>query len=572
MNITNSPESSSDVTKDVAKPDSARHMPVGIKLSMAAAFIVAVALTSLVSISAWNQREALIASEEQSFASITGLLASNVSGAVRWNKPEVVEAAYERFTANPDSSFASVRTWNKAKEEVTGFDSEVLAPGDLSAALAGSLESEDGVFQMRTGQHVVIAMPTGFGKDGERVGTLAVAWSLEAINRTVLGTTIWQAVAALVAMVILIGAMFLVSRRLVSSPLAHLTHVVSELSNGRTDVDLEANMRSRELNLLENAMTVWRERILSRKALEEEQRRAFEQREEHNRRREELIAEFDVRVRDVLQMFTDSTSTLDDTAQLMGSVSRDTNSQAGSVSAAAEQASANVATLSSVAGELSSSISEIAQQVQDATRVSNEAVDDMARTGETMQTLDEVVMRVGEVVKMIADIAEQTNLLALNATIEAARAGESGRGFAVVANEVKNLANQTATATEEVGQQISAIQNATKQAVGSIESVTGTINRMKDISSAIAAAIEQQSAATSEISRTVQETSEGAQEVTRVIAGVTEGAGKTDEAARAVLESGSVLTQQAAELRGNVESFLSGIRNVDDREETSVAA
>jgi len=376
----------------------------------------------------------------------------------------------------------------------------------------------------------------------------------------------------LAVMMVAVGVLVVLSRRLVSTPIARLTAVMSELSEGRTDVDLGDEHRRDELGTLARAMKVWRQRILDRQKLELEQQRSRKAVAQQNDRREDLIKLFDEQVREVLTNFDSSTTVLDETAQSMSLVSRETNSQASAVSAAADEASTNVASLAVTAEELSGSISEIARQVQDATQVSDQAVLDVNRTDEAMRSLDEVAQRVGEVVKMIADIAEQTNLLALNATIEAARAGESGRGFAVVANEVKNLANQTAAATDEVGQQISAIQSAASDAVRSISGVTSTIEKVKEINGRIAEAVQQQTNSTNEISDTVQHTARGAKEVSQVIAGVTEGAGKTDSAAQAVLDSGSVLTGEATRLRSSVESFLAEIRAVNESSQAQATA
>ncbi|MCA1972947.1 MAG: methyl-accepting chemotaxis protein, partial [Caenispirillum sp.] len=158
-------------------------------------------------------------------------------------------------------------------------------------------------------------------------------------------------------------------------------------------------------------------------------------------------------------------------------------------------------------------------------------------------------------------IASQTNLLALNATIEAARAGDAGKGFAVVAGEVKNLANQTARATEDIGRQITEVQNATKSAVGAIQGITGTIGRINEIASAIAAAVEQQGAATQEIARNVQQASSGTSEVTSNISTVTEAATETGHAAGEVLTAARELSNQSERLKAQVDGFLHDIRS-----------
>jgi methyl-accepting chemotaxis protein len=178
----------------------------------------------------------------------------------------------------------------------------------------------------------------------------------------------------------------------------------------------------------------------------------------------------------------------------------------------------------------------------------------------TVQGLAEAAEKIGAVVELITTIAEQTNLLALNATIEAARAGDAGKGFAVVASEVKNLANQTAKATEEIGQQIGAMQGVAGEAVEAIGGIGKTITEVNEIAATIAAAVEEQSTATQDIARNVQEAARGTQEVTNNITGVSAGAEETGKAANQVLESAGQLSQQYEALRGAVDKFLADIK------------
>ncbi len=182
------------------------------------------------------------------------------------------------------------------------------------------------------------------------------------------------------------------------------------------------------------------------------------------------------------------------------------------------------------------------------------------RSSTAMQSLAETAQRIGAVVDLINNIAGQTNLLALNATIEAARAGEAGRGFAVVASEVKALAEQTAKATGEIGQQILAIQEATRESAGSIQEIGVTIASVNEIATAIAAAVEQQGMATAEIARNIQEAARGTQEVSSNIGGVSEAAGETGRTAAQLLSSANELTLQSETLGKSVEGFFAAIR------------
>jgi methyl-accepting chemotaxis protein len=226
------------------------------------------------------------------------------------------------------------------------------------------------------------------------------------------------------------------------------------------------------------------------------------------------------------------------------------------VAAASEQAAANVQTVAAASEELTSSIQEISRQVADSTRNASDAVVESKATNEAVQGLANAAQKIGDVVQLISDIANQTNLLALNATIEAARAGEAGKGFAVVASEVKNLASQTAKATEEITAQINAMQTAAGGAVTAIQGISGRIGDISQIAAAIAAAVEQQRAATQEISRNVQEASAGTQQVSSSIQQVNAAASESGQIADSVLSSSTVLGNETAHLRDAVGDFL----------------
>ncbi len=275
-----------------------------------------------------------------------------------------------------------------------------------------------------------------------------------------------------------------------------------------------------------------------------------------------IVGEFKAAMDRVVDTVTSSATELESYAGSMQSTASSTRDKAATVSDAAEEASKNVQTMSSAAEQLSGTVCEIGRQVQHSGDVVTSAVKRVSETSEDTQKLANASEKIGEVIELITDIAAQTNLLALNATIEAARAGEAGKGFSVVASEVKNLATQTAKATEEIRVQVSSLQEVTDLVVNAINGVGDTMREVTEASTSISTAVEEQSAATSEIARSAEAAATQTTKVNSNIKQVNEEAGESASAAGEVLNAAGELGKQAHVLQSQVDVFLSEVQKV----------
>lgn len=276
--------------------------------------------------------------------------------------------------------------------------------------------------------------------------------------------------------------------------------------------------------------------------------------------RAQLADNFEATVKTVVTEVSSSAEQMRGNAERLSTLAGETKSNSGRVASSATTAAQTANQVAAAAEELTAAISEISSQVQKSSSVANQASAQAESINQSMHLLVEKSNRVGEVIQFITNIASQINLLALNATIESARAGEAGRGFAVVASEVKNLANQTAKATEEIVQQVQSMQEATHEAVQSVGSIISIINEISSNTASVAAAVEEQSAATNEISRNIAHTAAGTTEISSSIGAVEKGADETGLSSREVLGSAKALSAQASVLSQKVDEFLKMVR------------
>jgi methyl-accepting chemotaxis protein len=345
-------------------------------------------------------------------------------------------------------------------------------------------------------------------------------------------------------------------------PMVRMTLAISQIAAGDLSIVIPGANRVDEIGNMAKAITIVRENA-ENKAREESEAKALQDQAAGQQRRAEMIGvadDFQEAIGKIIETVSAAAIELESSATSLSATAERSQELATTVAAASEEASTNVQSVASATEELSTSVNEISRQVQESARIAGEAVDQARFTNERVSELSKAAGRIGDVVDLINTIAGQTNLLALNATIEAARAGDAGRGFAVVASEVKALAEQTARATGEISQQISGIQAATADSVTAIGQISGTIEKLSEISSTIAAAVEEQGAATLEISRNVQQAAHGTHQVSSNIMDVQRGASETGSASSQVLSAAQMLSGDSNRLKSELGRFLESVR------------
>jgi methyl-accepting chemotaxis protein len=276
---------------------------------------------------------------------------------------------------------------------------------------------------------------------------------------------------------------------------------------------------------------------------------------------ERMARDLETAMMSVVDSLSESVGRLETTARGMVGDAENTHATSVTVLSASEEMTDNAQTIAASTEELSSAISEIARQVSEATDATSAGVKELEQANEAVQFLADAATKIDDVVEFIREIAAQTHLLALNATIEAARAGDAGRGFAVVASEVKSLADKTASATENIGAEIKAMQSASENTSNAIGGINENMTHINEIAAAIAAAVEEQSAATGEISANVQRGAEGAQGVTNNIGDISRASEKTGDEAKNVLAEAQRLAQQEQTLCDELSKFLEHVRS-----------
>jgi methyl-accepting chemotaxis protein len=443
-------------------------------------------------------------------------------------------------------------TFKKRIEQFVDFRKELVRRGvEINAAAGREWGDNDANREVRTALNKDLeALSKVYAERSKRLALQTDTNHTMAFVLTCLG------VLALV--VVVLGV--LIIARSIARPLSVITATIKQVADGAEGVEVPHTGRSDEIGALARAIKIFQEAMDRNRNLNSQVLEDSKERDERTRHIEASVDAFREAIGGVLRAVTDNATAMRGTAQTIASVSSDASGRAVAASGATEQASSNVSAVASAAEELSASVEEIGRQVRQSASAVEQAGQRTERSVAEIEGLAAATQRIDGVLNLIQAIAEQTNLLALNATIEAARAGDAGRGFAVVAHEVKALAEQTAKATAEIGQNVGLIQTSTKTSVEAVREIGNAVREINEVTSNIASAIEQQDSATREISSNAQLAAQGNGTLVVNITSLSDAIGTTSTAAASVLTASSELTATAETLSREVEKFFRNLR------------
>jgi methyl-accepting chemotaxis protein len=490
-------------------------------------------------------------------------LAFDAIGAMRWGQQADYIGIYGAGSQNAGVTYvhANAKYINVNRWDYKDGQGRLLIQDIVRKAQNGEGFVEYSVPRSAGGPEAAkISFVGGYGA-GENLLAIQAGVYVDDIDAVIFNRAVWIVAVGLTGLMIAGLVAYFLGRGLVC-PLNEICGVMDRLAAGDLAADIPYRDQGNEVGRMCRSLGVFKDALVAAERLRAEQ--SEREADQLARRRSDmnrLANEFEGAVSDIIKTVSTASIELERAAGSLNATAERSQELTDVVAGASEEASANVQSVASATEEMSSSVSEISRQVQASAKIASEAVQQAKTTNEQVGELSKAANRIGDVVELINKIAGQTNLLALNATIEAARAGDAGRGFAVVAQEVKALAEQTAKATDEISQQISGIQGATRESVQAIQAIGNTIERISEIASTIASAVEQQGAATREISSNVQHASNGTSQVSANILQVKRGAGEIGQASAQVFSAARSLSGESSRLKADVEIFVRSVRS-----------
>jgi methyl-accepting chemotaxis protein len=490
-------------------------------------------------------------------------LAFEAIGAMRWGQQADYLGVYGAGSQNagvtyvhPNAKYINVNRWDYKDAQ-----GRLLIQDIVRKAQNGEGFVEYSVPRSAGGPEAAkLSFVGGYGT-GETLLAIQAGVYVDDIDAVIFSRAMWIVAVGLTGLLIAGVVAYALGRGLVR-PLNEICGVMDGLAAGDLAIDIPHRDQRNEVGRICRSLGVFKDALVAAEQVRGEQSdREAAQLARRRADMDRLASEFEGAVGKIIKTVSTASIELESAAGSLSATAERSQELTDVVAGASEEASANVHSVASATEQMSSSVSEISRQVQASAKIASEAVQQAKTTNAQVGELSKAADRIGDVVELINTIAGQTNLLALNATIEAARAGDAGRGFAVVAAEVKALAEQTAKATDEISQQVSGIQGATRESVQAIQTIGNTIERISAIASTIAAAVEQQGAATKEISRNVQHAANGTSQVSANILDVKRGAGEIGQASLNVLSAARSLSGESSHLKADVETFLSSVRS-----------